>query len=371
MTVPLLDLGRQHESLMPQLRQVFEDVTRSGQFILGEYVQQFETELAKYCGVKHAVGVSSGTDALLVSLMAMGIGPGDEVITTPFTFFATAGSIARVGAKPVFVDINPRTYNLQASDIPGVITDKTKAIMPVHLYGLSANMAAIMEIAEDHGLRVIEDAAQASGARYHDKPVGSIGDVGCLSFYPTKNLAGMGDGGACVTNDDELAEKMRQIRNHGADRADHFPTIGGNFRLDGYQAGFLSVKLPFLDDWCNKRREHADRYGRELEEVAITTPFESQNRHHVYNQYTVRVRGKGMRDGLVHHLSACGIGCRIYYTAPLHLQPCFKDLGYTPGSLPFAEEAAGQVLSLPAFPEMTTQEQDEVIACVTDFFLAE
>ncbi len=371
MTVPLLDLGRQHESLMPQLRQVFEDVTRSGQFILGEYVQQFETELAQYCGVKHAVGVSSGTDALLVALMAMGIGPGDEVITTPFTFFATAGCIARVGAKPVFVDINPRTYNLQASDIPGKITDKTKAIMPVHLYGLSANMDAIMEIAGDHNLKVIEDAAQASGARYHDKPVGSIGDVGCFSFYPTKNLAGMGDGGAITTNDDELAEKMRQIRNHGADRPDHFPTIGGNFRLDGYQAGFLSVKLPFLDDWCNKRREHADRYGRELEEVAITTPFESQNRHHVYNQYTVRVRGKGMRDGLRHHLTACGIGCRIYYTAPLHLQPCFKDLGYTPGSLPFAEEAADQVLSLPAFPEMTTQEQDEVIACVTDFFLAE
>ncbi len=371
MTVPLLDLNRQHETLMPQLRQVFEEVTRSGQFILGEYVQRFERELAEYCGVKHAVGVSSGTDALLVSLMAMGIGPGDEVITTPFTFFATAGCIARVGAKPVFVDINPRTYNLQAHDIQGAVTEKTKAIMPVHLYGLSANMDAIMDVAKANGLRVIEDAAQASGARYHDRPVGSIGDVGCFSFYPTKNLAGMGDGGACVTNDDELVEKLRQMRNHGADRADHFPNVGGNFRLDGYQAGFLSVKLPLLDSWCDLRREHADRYGRELEEVAITTPFESQNRHHVYNQYTVRVRGKGMRDGLRHHLAACGIGCRIYYTQPLHLQPCFEGLGYTPGSLPFAEEASTQVLSLPSFPEMTTQEQDEVIACVSDFFLAE
>ncbi len=371
MTVPLLDLNRQHESLLPQLRQVFEEVTRSGQFILGEYVQRFERELAEYCGVKHAVGVSSGTDALLVSLMAMGIGSGDEVITTPFTFFATAGSIARVGARPVFVDINPRTYNIQAHDIQGAITERTKAIMPVHLYGLSANMDAIMEVAKANDLKLIEDAAQASGARYHDRPVGSIGDVGCFSFYPTKNLAGMGDGGACVTNDDDLAEKLRQMRNHGADRADHFPSIGGNFRLDGYQAGFLSVKLPHLDNWCDMRREHADRYGRELEEVAITTPFESQNRHHVYNQYTVRVRGKGMRDGLRHHLEAHGIGCRIYYTRPLHLQPCFADLNYAPGSLPFAEEAAGQVLSLPAFPEMTTQEQDDVISCVSDFFLAE
>jgi dTDP-4-amino-4,6-dideoxygalactose transaminase len=371
MTVPLLDLKRQHDTLMPQLREAFDAVTRSGQFILGEYVRRFEQELAGYCGVRHAIGVSSGTDALLVSLMALGIGPGDEVITTPFTFFATAGCIARVGARPVFVDINPRTYNLQARDIQGAITDKTKAIMPVHLYGLSAHMDPIMDVARANGLKVIEDAAQASGARYHGKPVGSIGDVGCFSFYPTKNLAGLGDGGACTTNDDELAEKIRQMRNHGADRADHFPDIGGNFRLDGLQAACLSIKLPSLDNWCDMRREHADRYGRELEEVAITTPFESQHRHHVYNQYTVRVRGKGMRDGLRHHLTACGIGSRIYYPTPLHLQPCFAHLGYDMGSLPFAEEACGQVLSLPSFPEMTTQEQDEVIACVSDFFLAE
>lgn len=371
MTVPLLDLNRQHETLMPQLRQAFEEVTRAGQFILGEYVQRFEKAFADACGVKHAIGVTSGTDALLLTMMAMGIGPGDEVITTPFSFFATAGSIARLGAKPVFVDINPRTYNLQAHDIQGAITENTKAILPVHLYGLSANMDAIMEIAEAHGLKVIEDAAQASGARYHDKPVGSIGDAGCFSFYPTKNLAGLGDGGAITTNDDELAQRICQLRNHGADAADHFPHIGGNFRLDGIQAACLEVKLPLLDSWCDKRREHADHYGRELEDVAITTPFESQNRHHVYNQYTVRVRGKGMRDGLSHHLTACGIGNRIYYSRPLHLQPCFAHLGYEPGSLPFAEEACAQVLSLPAFPEMTMQEQDEVIACIRDFFLAE
>lgn len=371
MTVPLLDLNRQHESLMPQLRQAFDEVTRSGQFILGEYVQRFEQELAAYCGVKHAIGVSSGTDALVLAMMAMGIGPGDEVITTPFTFFATAGSIARLGAKPVFIDINPRTYNIQTADIQGAITKNTKAIIPVHLYGLSANMDAIMEVAKAHKLRVIEDAAQASGARFHGKPVGSIGDVGCFSFYPTKNLAGLGDGGAVTTNDDALAQKMRNLRNHGADRADNFPDVGGNFRLDGIQAACLSIKLPHLDEWCDKRREHADRYGRELEEVTITTPFEVQNRHHVYNQYTVRVRGKGMRDGLCHHLTACGIGNRIYYSQPLHLQPCFEHLGYAPGSLPFAEEASKQVLSLPAFPEMTTQEQDEVITCIRDFFAAE
>ncbi|GAB4109558.1 MAG: DegT/DnrJ/EryC1/StrS family aminotransferase [Phycisphaeraceae bacterium] len=356
---------------MAELKQAFEQVTRSGQFILGEYVQRFEQEFAAYCGVKHAIGVSSGTDALLLSMMAMGIGPGDEVITTAFSFFATAGSIARLGAKPVFIDINPRTYNIQAQDIEGAITRNTKAIIPVHLYGLSANMDAINEVAQAHGLKVIEDAAQASGARFHGKPVGSMGDVGCFSFYPTKNLAGLGDGGAITTNDDELAERIRRLRNHGADRPDHFPDVGGNFRLDGLQAACLSIKLPYLDQWCERRRELADRYGRELEEVAITTPFEVQNRHHVYNQYTVRVRGKGMRDGLCHHLSACGIGNRIYYSLPLHLQPCFDHLGYTPGSLPYAEEASKQVLSLPVFPEMTTQEQDEVIACIRDFFAAE
>ncbi len=371
MTVPLLDLHQQHESLMPQIRQAFDEVARSGQFILGRYVETFEQQFAEYLGVKHAVGVSSGTDALLAAMMAMGIGPGDEVVTTAFTFFATAGSIARVGATPVFVDINPRTYNIEAKDIEGAITDKTKAIMPVHLYGLSANMDPIMKTAEAHGLKVIEDAAQAAGARCLGRPVGSIGDVGCFSFYPTKNLAGMGDGGACTTNDDELAQKLREIRNHGADRADHFPVVGGNFRLDGLQAAVLSIKLPHLDRWCDQRREHADLYGKELEELAITTPFESHDRHHVYNQYTVRVRGKGMRDGLRHHLSACGIGSRVYYPAPLHRQPCFTHLGYDPGSLPFAEEASEQVLSLPAFPEMSVQQQDEVINCVRDFFLAE
>jgi len=371
MTVPMLDLSRQNQTLQPQLRQAFDEVIRSGQFILGEYVQRFEQELADYCGVKHAVGVSSGTDALLVAMMAMGIGPGDEVITTPFTFFATAGCIARLGAKPVFVDIHPRTYNIQSRDIEGAITDKTKAIVPVHLYGLSAKMDPIMNIAKTNGLKVIEDAAQAAGARYHDRPVGSIGDIGCFSFYPTKNLSGMGEGGACTTDDDELAQKIRDLRNHGADRADHFPVIGGNFRLHGLQAAVLSVKLPHLDSWCDKRREFADSYGRELEEVAITTPFESEQRHHVYNPYTVRVRGKGMRDGLRHHLSACGIGSRVYYPTPLHLQPCFAHLGCVEGSLPFAEEAAQQVLSLPIFPEMTTQEQDEVIQCVREFFDAE
>ena len=247
MAVPLLDLSEQHQELAPDLRKTFDEVLTSGKFILGPYVATFERQLAEYTHTKHCIGVASGTDALLVAMMAMGIGPGDEVITTPFTFFCTAGCISRLGAKPVFVDIIPRTYNIDVEQIEAAITGATKAIIPVHLFGLPANMDPIMKIARAHNLKVIEDAAQALGARHNDRPVGSIGDVGCTSFYPSKNLAGFGDGGAVTTNDDELAHRIRDLRNHGTHDGVHYPHVGGNFRLDALQAALLSLKLPHLD----------------------------------------------------------------------------------------------------------------------------
>lgn len=370
MPVPLIDLSQQHEQLGPELRDTFAKVIDSGQFILGPWVDQFETELASYCGAEHAIGVSSGTDALLIALMALNIGPGDEVITTPFTFFATAGCIARVGATPVFVDINPRTYNIEAADIEAAVTERTKAIIPVHLFGLPANMEPIMELARQHNLRVIEDAAQALGARYQDKSVGTIGDVGCLSFYPTKNLPTPGDAGACVTNDAELAAKIRLLRVHGADYGYHFPLIGGNFRIDALHAAMLSVKLRRLPEWVEKRRHLAERYNRRLETLPVGTAFEPEVRHHAFNNYTLRVRG-GQRENLRHHLDACAIGNRVYYPIPLHLQPCFAYLKYKAGDLPVSEQAAEQVLSLPIYPEMTEAQQDEVINAIRDFFKAE
>ncbi len=370
MPVPLLDLSAQHETLMPELRDAFNRVVGSGDFILGPFVRDFEQAFADACDARHAVGVSSGTDALLVAMMALGIGPGDEVITTPFTFFSTAGSIARLGAKPVFVDINPRSFNLEPNGLHGAITRATKAIMPVHLFGLAARMDEVMQIASDHGLYVIEDAAQASGAKIDGRHVGTFGHVGCFSFYPTKNLPAMGDAGACITNDDELAERMRTLRNHGASRPEHFERIGGNFRLDAMQAAMLSVKLPHVEDWVQRRRAHAERYSRRLEDMPVGTPFESAERFHAYNQYTIRVHG-GAREALRHHLNGCGIGNRVYYPRPLHLQPCFAYLKYGKGRFPVAEAAAAEVLSLPVYPELAKEQQDEVIQTIRDFFTAE
>ena len=370
MTVPLLDLTPQHAPLLPQLCDAFERVAKSGQFILGQFVEQFEGQLADYCQVEHAIGVSSGTDALLVSLMALDIGPGDEVITSPFTFFATAGAIARVGAKPVFVDIFPRTFNLMVEAMDRAITRKTKAIMPVHMFGLPAHMDPIMKIAQEHGLAVIEDAAQAIGARHNDRPVGSIGNVGCLSFFPSKNLGTLGDAGACLTNDGELAQRIRNLRNHGTSDGVSYPHVGGNFRLDALQAALLSVKLPHIDTWTQQRRDHAVRYGELLEDLPVGTPFEAEHRHHVYNQYTIRIHG-GARDALERHLQRFDIGCRVYYPLPLHLQPCFAGLGYERGSCPHSEEAADEVLSIPVFPELTDQQQDQVIESLREFFISE
>lgn len=370
MAVPLIDLHQQHQDLLPELRETFERVVDSGQFILGPFTETFERALASKCGARHAIGVSSGTDALLLAMMALGIGPEDEVITTPFTFVATAGSIARLGARPVFVDIDPTTYNIEVEEIAGAITARTKAIIPVHLFGLPVDMGPLMDLARRENLHVIEDAAQAVGARDGDTAVGAIGDVGCFSFYPTKNLPAMGDAGAVTTNDDALAEKLRMLRVHGADQGYHFPLIGGNFRIDAMHAAMLSVKLERLDGWIERRRELANRYGRKLESVPVSTPFEPEALYHVYNNYTIRVRG-GQREALRHHLDASGIGNRVYYPIALHRQPAFAYLGYGPGSLPRAETACEQVLSLPLYPEMTDEQQDEVIGAVREFFKAE
>ena len=347
MTVPLLDLIKQNEPLLPEMRSVFEQVVRSGRYVLGTYVQSFEQRLAFYCGADHAVGVSSGTDALLLSLMAMQIGPGDEVITSPFTFFATAGCIARVGAKPVFVDIDPVTFNIDAQLIKAAITAKTKAIVPVHLYGQAADMSPIMRVAQQHGLKVIEDAAQAIGAKDADHSVGSIGDVGCFSFYPTKNLSALGDAGACTTNDQALAQRMAVLRVHGQQERYHHTHIGGNFRIDALHAALLDVKIPHLAAWTDARRANAQRYNEMLIGLPVITPVQIPGKYHVYNQYTVRILG-GRREQLCAHLKDKGIGHEVYYPIPLHQQPCFAGLGLDatdfppdPTGLPRGAEPAG------------------------------
>jgi dTDP-4-amino-4,6-dideoxygalactose transaminase len=367
MAVPLTDLTRQHHALMPQLQETFERVAGSGQLILGPYVREFEKQLAERCEVKHAIGVSSGNDAILLALLALGIGPGDEVITTPLAYLHLAECIVRVGATPVFSDIDPRTYNLDVEMLPGRITPKTKAILPTHLFGLPSNMGPIMAVAAEHNLKVLEDSDMAIGASFEGQPAGSIGDVASLSFYPTKNLAALGDAGACLTQDDALAERLRTLRVHGIEKGFTVRQLGGAFRLDGLQAALLSVKLPHLEDWTARRRELAARYHKHLEPLALTTPFEAEHRQHVFNQYVIRVRSGG-REPLRHHLDACGIGNRVYYPKPLHRLQCFAHLDYQPGSLPVAEKASQELLALPMFPEMTRAEQDEVVGAVRDFF---
>ena len=370
MAVPLTDLTRQHAELADPLRDAFTRVTASGQLILGPHVRQFEAELAEACGVKHAIGVSSGNDAILMALSALDIGPGDEVITTSLAYLHLAESIARVGATPVFADIRPRTFNLDPETLPGLITDKTKAILPTHIFGLPAAMKTIREVADAHGLKVIEDCDMAIGASHHGRRTGSIGDVATMSFYPTKNLAALGDAGAVLTDDDALAHRLRQKRVHGLEPGFTVRELGGAFRLDGLQAAFLSVKLPHLQRWTERRRELAARYSKLLGPLPVTTPFSAEEHEHVFNQYVLRVRSGG-REPLRMHLDALGIGNRVYYPRPLHLQPCFAHLGYQPGALPEAEKASAELLALPMFPEMTRQEQDEVVDAVRDFFLGD
>jgi len=369
MQVPLLDLKVQHDRLRDELRSAIDEVCESCRFILGPKVQQFEEHVAQYLGAKHAIGVSSGTDALLCSLMALGVSPGDEVITTPFTFFATAGSIARLGAKPVFVDIEPDTFNIAPEQIEQAITPRTKVILPVHLFGQAAEMDPIMQIARDHGLRVVEDGAQAIGSRYRDQKVCVIGDLGCLSFFPSKNLGGFGDGGMIVTNDDALAEQCRILRAHGSKPKYYHKFVGGNFRLDALQAAVLAVKLRHLDEWHEARRRNAAFYDEQMASLPIQTPAVRPYNYSIYNQYTIRVPD-GRRDALREHLKAAGIGTEIYYPLPLHLQECFGDLGYREGDLPASERAAAEVLSIPIYPELSEKQRAYVVDSIREFYAA-
>ena len=367
MAVPLVDLRRQHEPLMPRLRESLDQVVKSGHFVLGPHLEAFEKDLAAYCGVPNAVGVSSGTDALLVSLMACDIGPGDEVITTPFTFFSTAGSIARLGARPVFVDIDPVTYNIDPQRVEDAVTEATKAIIAVHLFGQTADMATILPLAQTYGLMVIEDAAQAIGANDGQDRAGALGDIGCFSFYPTKNLAAMGDGGACTIQDKALAQRIQILRDHGQGPRYQYGMLGGNFRLDALQAGILGVKLKYLEQWTSARRQHAAQYRQQLSHLPIGLPTELEGKRHVYNQFTIRVED-GRRDALQAHLMSRQISSQVHYPRPLHLQDCFADLGYKRGDLPVSERAADEVLSLPMFAELTPAEQEEVAGAISEFF---
>jgi len=369
--VPFLDLKRQYQDIEDDVDRAVERVMESQCFILGEEVENFENRIAKYCRAKNAIGVASGTDALLLSLRALKVGPGDRVITSPFTFFATAGAIHNVGATPVFADIELDTYNIDPEKIEGVLnkdSSKIKAILPVHLYGQMADMRPILEMAQDYNLAVIEDAAQTMGADYSGKKAGTLGDVGCFSFFPSKNLGGAGDGGMVVTNDSELAEKIRNLRVHGSRQKYYHHVVGYNSRLDALQAAILNMKLDHLGEWSGRRRANAGFYNDELQLNGLETPSSAGNRTHVYNQYTIRT---DRRDGLVSFLNAEGIGTAVYYPLPLHLQPCFSYLGYKKGDFPNAEKASEEVLSLPIFPELTQEEKAYVVEKIGEFFNAQ
>ncbi len=339
-------------------------VLANTRFILGPEVKSFEEKVAAYCGTKSAVGVASGTDALLLSLRACGVGPGDEVITTSFSFFASAGVISRLGATPVFVDIDADTYNIDPTQVDKKISPKTKAIMPVHLFGQCADMDPIMDAAKRHNLKVVEDAAQSIGAKYKGKKAGTIGDFGCFSFFPSKNLGGAGDGGMVVTNDPEMAEMIRILRVHGSKPKYYHPIIGYNSRLDTIHAAILEVKLKYLDDWSKKRRKHAEVYNSAFKDLDVITPKEESFNYHIYNQYTIAVK---KRDELRKHLKEKEIGHDSYYPVPLHLQECYKFLGYKKGDLPVSEEKAEEVVSTPVYPELTEEEQAYVISVIKEF----
>ncbi len=366
-SVPMLDLTPQNAPLLDEIRDAIDEVIRSNQFILGPRVQAFEEQVAGYLGARHAIGVSSGTDAILAALMAAGIGPGDEVITTPFTFFATVSCVVRLGARPIFVDIEPDTFNIDPNLIDRAVTDKTRAILPVHLFGQPAEMDPIVAIARARGLMVIEDAAQAIGATYKDRPAGTLGEIGCFSFYPTKNLGAFGEGGLITTNDDDLAHRCRLVRAHGMEPRYYHKCIGGNFRLHGLQGAVLSVKLPHLDGWNDGRRRNAAFYDQALAGVPVVTPAVRSYNGMIYNQYTIRAGG-GHRDALRQHLADAGIGSDIYYPLPLHVQECFAGLGYKPGDFPASEAAAAEVLSLPIYPELTREQLRYVADTIAAFY---
>ena len=386
MQVPLLDLKPQYRPLAAEIQAVIEKVCASQAFILGPAVKELEAAVGTYSQCRYGIGVSSGTDALLLALMALGIGPGDEVITSPFTFFATAGTIARAGARPVFCDIEPVSFNLSVAEVQRWIAQgcerrggellnkatggKVKAIMPVHLYGQVADMRPLMELAREHGLKVIEDAAQAIGAEDSDhKRACSRGDVGCLSFFPTKNLGAFGDAGMCVTNDAALAERMDILRVHGGKPKYYHSFIGGNFRIDEIQAAVLNVKLKHLDAWTEGRQRNAAFYDAAFARArlgeAVRTPHAVPGARHIYNQYVIRAKD---RDRLRAHMAAAGVGSEIYYPIPLHLQKCFEYLGHRPGDFPHSERAAEETLALPIFPELTETQLQYVVDTIGHFY---
>ena len=364
MQVPLLDLKAQYASIKDEILAVVAEVLESQRCIGGPKVEELEKKIAEASGCQFGVGVSSGTDALLNSLMSLDIASGDEVITTPFTFFASAGSIARTGAKPVFVDIDPKTYNIDPNQIEAAVTENTKAIMPVHLYGQMADMDPIMEVAQRHDLAVIEDAAQSITSTYKGRKAGSVGTAGCFSFFPSKNLGGIGDGGMVVTNDRPLYERMMIMRDHGQKPQYFYHYIGGNFRLDPLQAAALLVKLPHLEDWSQARRQNAAYYNQRFAGTVVQTPYVSSDCQTIYNQYCIRVP---RRDDVVSHLREKGIGSAIYYPVPLHLQKCFAYLGHKQGDFPQSEKAAQEIMALPIYPELTDEMQDAVADAVLGF----
>lgn len=377
MNIPLLDLKTVHEPIRIEILKAIEKVIESNTFILGPEVQKIENRVATYCNTKFAIGVSSGTDALLISLMALGIGHGDEVITTPYSFFATAGVVVRVGAKPVFADIDPVTYNIDPEKIDKAVTSRTRAIIPVHLYGQCADMDPILKLREKHDLEIIEDAAQAIGAEYRGKrPAGSIGKLGCLSFFPSKNLGALGDGGMVVTNDEILAQRIRVLRVHGSKPKYYHQWVGGNFRLDEVQAAILNVKLNYLDAWTKQRQENAFHYNKLFKEsglirksgLRLPEPVyagNGLNHYHIYNQFVIRVKD---RDHLRNYLKQKGIGTEIYYPVPFHLQECFRSLGYREGDFPEAERAAIETLALPVYPGLTYEQQKYIVESIQEFY---
>ena len=367
--VPLLDLKAQYAPIRHDVLAAVTRVCDTQHFILGPEVDALERELEAFLGVPHAIGVSSGTDAVLAALMVLGVGAGDEVITSPFSFFATAGSIARLGARPVFVDIDAATYNLDPGCLSQAVTPRTKAIMPVHLFGQSAEMAAILDVAAQARVPVVEDAAQALGAQYGDESAGGIGVIGCFSFFPTKNLGAFGDAGLVTTRDPALARRLRAIRQHGMEvRYDH-QSVGANFRLDALQAAVLRVKLPHLRQWTAARQRNAEQYGTLFAHAGLTStvrlPVRAAGRTHIYNQFVIRVPE---RDQLRGYLHSQGIGTEVYYPSPLHLQPCFRELGHTAGAFPVAEAASREVLALPIYGELSNTQLEWVVEAIRTYF---
>jgi dTDP-4-amino-4,6-dideoxygalactose transaminase len=363
-SVPFVDLKAQYQSIKPQIDAAVLDALDSGQFVLGRYVAAFEEAFAASCQTDYAVGVNTGTSALHLALLAAGVGPGDDVITTPHTFVATAAAIGYTGARPVFVDIDPVSFNIDPAQIEAALTPHTKAIIPVHLYGQPADMDAIMAIAHRHGLVVIEDGCQAHNAEINGRRVGSIGDMGCFSFYPGKNLGAYGEGGAVTTNNPEFARTIRMLRDWGAERKYHHELKGFNYRLEGLQGAILGIKLPYLEQWTEARRAHAARYNRLLGDSVYTIPVEMSNRRHVYHVYAIRCTE---RERLQAFLTERGINTGIHYPVPIHLQPCWAELGYKAGDFPQAERAAREVLSLPLYPELQPSQQDRVVEALQEW----